>query len=438
MRHLPALLLAAGALLPAAPVWAQPAEQMTVSPADMFAIVDAARDRGDLATAEAALRALSRNRDAGIRQEARFRLGMMLAANGRHSEAASLFREILDDEPKAQRVRLELARTLDAMGDEAGARRALREVQAGGLPPDVARFVDRYAAALRAQKPLGVSLDLALAPDSNINRAPQSRTFGTVVGDFELDEDSRRRSGVGAALRLQAFARTPLSDQTSLLVRMEGSADLYRETSFNDVALTLLAGPEFRLGSHRLNIEAGPQMRWYGGQPYARNISLAATWLAPIGRTSQLRSTVSVGSVDNHFNDLQDGSSYAMAFSYERALSARSGVGASLSVDRKKLGDPIYSTIGGQLGVFGYREFGAVTVIGAISLGHLEADARLPLFPRRRVDRLARGSLTMTWRELKLGSLAPLLRITAESNSSTIELYSYRRLRTEVGVTRAF
>lgn len=55
-----------------------------------------------------------------------------------------------------------MARALELIGDEAGARRALRKAQAGGLPTEVARFVDRYSAALRARKPFGASLEIAL------------------------------------------------------------------------------------------------------------------------------------------------------------------------------------------------------------------------------------------------------------------------------------
>ncbi len=64
----------------------------------------------------------------------------------------------------------------------------MRQAQAGGLPPEVARFVDRYSAALRDQKPLGASIDIAPAPDSNIDRATRSQTLGTVLGDFTFDE----------------------------------------------------------------------------------------------------------------------------------------------------------------------------------------------------------------------------------------------------------
>jgi hypothetical protein len=347
-------------------------------------------------------------------------------------------RTILDEKPDAQRVRLELARVLELMGDEAGALRLLRAAQAGDLPPEVAQFVDRYSAALRSRKPLGATLEVALAPDSNVNRATRSETLGTVLGDFELDADARPRSGVGLALRGQAFARQQVGGSTSVVGRVSGSTDLFRDGQFNDVAVGLSGGPELRLGSDRLTLEAGRIWRRYGQAPYSTSWTLAATYAHPLNRQSQLRGTAMVGLVDHRRNHLLDGQSYAVSASYERALSERTGIGATLSAERQSLADPAYSLIGGQVSLFGYHEVGPVTLVATAAHGRLGADDRLALLPKRRSDRLYRLSLGATLRSLQVGGFAPLVRLTAERNHSAVEIYDYRRLRAELGVTRAF
>ncbi len=409
-----------------------------ISAAQMFALADVARARGDARTAEAAYRAMADDSSPEIRSEARFRLGMMLAGAGQLSEAALLFRRILDEQPRAQRVRLELARLLDLIGDEAGARKALREAQAGGLPPEVARLVDRYSAALRAQKPFGASFEFAVAPDSNINRATRADTLGTVLGDFTLGEDARQRSGVGAALRGQAYARLPLGETANLLARVSGRSDLYREKAYNDVALDIAVGPELRLGRDRLAAEAGATWRRFGGETYSTTANLALNYLHPLDPQSQLRATAAFAAIDNNRNSLQDGRGYTFSLTYERAYSSRFGVGASLAADRQALRDPGYSTRSGQLSVFGYRDVGAATLVGTLGYGRLEADERLIIYPRRRVDSSYRASLGATFRQLTIGDFAPLVRVTFERNRSSIELFDYRRLRTEFGITRAF
>ncbi len=82
---------------PAAGVEQAPEGVAKLSLTELFAWAEAARSRGDARMAEAAYRALAGDADLRIRSEARFRLGMMYGGLSRHSEAAILFRQILDD-----------------------------------------------------------------------------------------------------------------------------------------------------------------------------------------------------------------------------------------------------------------------------------------------------------------------------------------------------
>jgi len=412
--------------------------QVQLSAPQMFELADAALARKDAEVAESALRALMNDPDIHVRIEARFRLGMMYASILRYGEAAILFRQILDAQSDAQRVRLELARVLDLMGDESGARRALREAQAGGLPPDVARFVDRYSAALRSRKTLGASIELAIAPDTNVNRATRSNTLGTVLGDFTLNEDAQEKSGVGAALAAQAYARHDVAGNVTIVARGGASADLYRESDFNDVSLGLAVGPEMRFGGDRIALEAGRTWRWYAGHPFSTTSTIGINYFHPIDRQSQLRAIATVGDIDNKLNPLQDGQGYTLSLSYERALSQRAGLGISLVADRQDARDPGYALTSGQLSVLGYREIGAATLVATLSYGRVEADARQFIFARRRVDDLYRLSLGATFRQFAVGGFAPLVRLTAERNRSSIELHDYQRLRAEFGITRSF
>lgn len=411
---------------------------IAISADQLLALADQARRGGDFAAAETAFRALLADPSVEVRSEARFRLAMMLVGLKRLPEAAILLRQILDEQPNAQRVRLELAHVLDLMGNEAGARRALREAQAGGLPLDIARLVDRYSAALRAQKPVGASIDIALAPDSNINRATRSDTLGTILGDFALDENAKQRSGVGLALRGQGYARVPLSDKVNVLGRISGSADLYRASEFNDLALAIGLGPELRSGADRLSLEAGGLWRWFGGDAYSRAATIGLNYFHPLGRKSQLLTSATVAFVDNRLNRFQDGRTYSASLSYERALSSRAGIGITLSADRQALRDPGYSTWSGQIGLFAYRDAGPVTLVGTVTYGRLKADDRLLLLPESRSDCLYRASLGATFRNFRIGTFAPFVRATFERNHSTAEIYDLRRVRTEFGLTKAF
>jgi hypothetical protein len=417
---------------------APPHRQVIATASDLFRLAEDLNGRGLTDQAEQVLELLSRDPNADVRNEARYRRSKLLEARGQDRDAALLLRRILDEKPDAAPVRLELAQLLDRMGDKDAAWRELRAVQSAGLPPAVARLVDRYSEALRAARPWGASFELAIAPDSNISRATRSDTLGTVLGDFEIDEESQAKSGTGLSLRGQAFRRFAIWGESNLLVRAGAFADLYRETDFNDVALDLASGPEFQLGRNRINLEIGATQRWFGQEPFQRSVRIAGDWTRPLGRLTQLRLNASAALVDNQTNDLQDGKLYSGQLSVERALSPTTGVGLTLGLDRQSLEDPGYSTTGWRAGFLGWREIGRATLYAQAQYGRLRADERLQLFPDKRSERYLRFSLGATFRRFTFGGFAPVSRLVLERNRSTIEFYDYKRIRTEVGITRAF
>lgn len=418
---------------------ASQARTLILAPAEMFKLAELADARGNPAMASDIYAALERDPDPDVRAEAKFRHARQLLGEKRNRDAALLLRSLVDEKPNAMVARLELAHALDLLGEPDAALRELRAAQAGGLPPAVARIVDRYSQALRASRAFGASLEIAFAPDSNINRATRSDSLGTILGDFDIDQQSKAKSGTGISLRGQAFRRFALAGRdTSLLVRLSGFADLYGQATFNDVAVDLGAGPELRFGRNQLNIEIGATRRWFGQKPFVRSGRVRALLARPLGSRMQLRLAGTVALIDNELNDLEDGKSYAGRIELERALTATTGVGLNLSIDREVLKDAGYSTTGWRAGLIGWHDVGRMTFTAEADFGKLHADERLTLFPARRGDRYSRFSVGATFRQLQFRGFAPLTRFTVERNRSTIEVYDYRRIRSEFGVVRAF
>ncbi|WP_082010374.1 surface lipoprotein assembly modifier [Novosphingobium malaysiense] len=410
-----------------------------LSAAQVFALADAARAKGDFATAETAYRALGHDPDLELRTEARFRLGMMLADDLHHyTDAAIEFRRILDDKPEAVRVRLELARVLALTGNMRGAERQFRAAEAAGLPPQVERMVRFYANALNAHKPFGGSIEVALAPDSNINRATRSDTLGTVIGDFTLDKDARAKSGVGVDLRGQAYWREGLEKGTDLLVRVSAGGNLYRDSRFNDISTGVQIGPQYTLGKDRITLAAGPTWRWYGNDLYTFSYGGTANWQHPTGKRSQLRIESGITHVENKRNALQVADDFTLSASFDRAFSARMGGGIQVYGFREAARDPGYSLASGGASAYAFREAGRTTLIGTLGYSHLEADARLFLYPERRVEDRYSASIAATLRALHVGAFAPLVRVKWERNRSSIEIYDYKRISAELGVSSAF
>lgn len=411
---------------------------VTLAPAAMFHVAEEAVRNADISTAETIYRALASNPSIEIRSEAKFRLALLIGKEGRLADGATLLRQVLDEQPGAQRVRVELAGLLAMMGDISAARREIRAAQAGGLPPEVAQMIDRFSVALRAHKPVGGSFSLAVASDSNINRATRSDTLGTIIGDFVLDEEAKAHSGRGLAFDGQGYGRVHLGGDHSMLFSLSGSADLYKKSRFNDVTVLARAGPELRLGSARLNLSGGAARRWFGEEPYTTSIGAGFDITRPILSIAQVRASGTGDRVRNHRNALESGWQFAGSTAVEFALSPRSGAGVAVSGIRRSLRDAGYSTTAGQVTVFGYRDLGRMTLTASASAGRLEADRRLFLYPDKRSETLLRGTLGATVRQLTFRGFAPTAKLTLERNRSSIAIYDYRRAAFEIGIARAF
>ena len=304
---------------------------------------------------------------------------------------------------------------------------------------EVARLVDRYSEALRAVRPQGASFEIAIAPDSNINQSTRSDTLATILGDFDIDEESQATSGLGLSLHGQAYRRLALGNSPhTLLVRASGSANLYKKSRFDDIALDLAAGPELEFGSNRLVIEAAATQRWFGLDPYMRSARLSASLIRPLGRRMQMQLIGSVGLADYRLNDLQDGKTFFGRAKLERALSPTTGIAMNLTAIRNSAHDPGYSTTEWRTALLAWRDIGRATFTAQAEFGRLQADDRLLLFPEERSDHYYSFSLGATYRRFNFAGFSPVTRISFERNRSTVEFYDYKRTRTEFGITRAF
>lgn len=425
------------AIPPQAPA-APPAAVVRMDAGQLLLFAARSEQEGKAALAQSAYEALTGDRRAEVRNEARLRLARLHALAGRRNAAATLLRRILDEQPQAAPIRFALAQLLVSIGDEPGAQRELRAVRAGDLPLDAARLVDRFSEALRVRKPIGGSFEVAVAPDSNVNRATLSDTVGTVIGTFDIGEEAQARSGVGLALRGNGYARVSMADGVTLLARALASADLYRQAGYNDMALALAAGPEFRLGTNRLALEVGGTHRWFGRRRVEESLHLSASLARPLDARTQITLAASAAIVRNRLNRLQSGRTLGGKATVEHALSPTTGVGLSLSGERQVLGDVAYSATGWRAALMGWRQVGRATLTAVAEVGGLAADERLALFPKKRADDYRRLSLGATLRQFSVGGFAPLVRLSYERNRSSVEFYDYARRRTEVGVTRAF
>ena len=409
-----------------------------LSAADVFAIADRYIGAGRLDDAETLLRGLTKDPEADIRAEARFRLAQLRESRGDRAGAVELYKALLDEKPNAQRVRLELARLLALAGDESGARRELRRAGAAGLPDDVARAVDRFALALRSSRPFGASFEVAIAPDSNINRATDRETVDTVIAPLLLNPDARARSGIGLSLSGQAFSRAEIGRDVAILTRLSGSANLYGASRFNDVVATIATGPEFLAGRTRWRPAVIASRRWFGGERYSDGYGLSLNVLKPIDTRSQIEAEATM--LKNRYPTVavQNGTLYDANIAYDRALTPRFSTRIAARLDRQTAVEPALALTSGAIELLASHSFGKQLIFVQGSVGLLGADERLALFPRTRHD--TRYDLTggIILRAFSFKGLSPLVRVTRSVNDSTVGIYDFKRTRVEFALSREF
>ena len=222
------------------------------------------------------------------------------------------------------------------------------------------------------------------------------------------------------------------------MVRVSASGDFYRESNFDDYSIVLQAGPAYRSGRDRINLAAVVGWRWFGRSPFSFTYGGNAEWIHPTGERAQLRLNGAITHREDRFSGQRSVDSFALSAGIDRALSKRFGVGFKLQAQRDSAKDPGYSTVSAGFNALAFREFGRTTAVLNLGYSRLEADRRLFLFPRRRVDDRYSASVAGTFRALRVGSFAPLLRVSYERNKSTVGINDFSRVAAEIGVVAAF
>lgn len=404
-----------------------------VSPAELFRLADDLRAAGRDADADAALRALFADADGDVRREARFRLARSLVARARYAEAIALLERLLAERPGAAPARLELARALELSGDHPRSLREFARLQAGALPADLAREVDRVVSTLRSARPFGGSLEVGLAPDSNANQA--TAATAVLVGGlpFALDRSARARAGLGLETAGQLFWRLPLSGTTRLVVDAVGRGTLYRDHALDGGDAELSVGPEF---AGRLRPALFGARRWYAGRGYAWSWGGTGQWLHPVSRRTVLDLDARVERTAVERSRAADGTGTTLSAAVERALRPALFVRLSAFGTRYAARSPAFSTTAGGAALLVARDFGPVSLYGQAGWSRLSAPAS-PLGGARRDNRvdLAAG---LSVRRLRLLGASPVLRISHGRNASTAVLYDTTRTRVEAALSRPF
>lgn len=386
---------------------------------------------------------------AGVPQyslEYRFLTGFIAEQTGDYPRAASMFRAILVDDPKQTRVRLELARTLFAMGRAQAADREFRlAAEDRDLPPDVLRTIRLARNVIRSKRAWTLNVDAGFAPDSNINNATGADSitvlFGAIPIPLTLSPDARARSGTGYFATIDSGLKLPVGGGVSLLGDVDVARTDYRERAFDDFSYELAAGAELALGQDlRVRMQAVGADRVYGHRLATRQIGLKGGMEADLSQSGRLGLQLDVRRTTAPFDNSYNGWQSGLYATYERVVARSFVTSAGLFVRRDALRAAAYSSVelGALAGLGGELPLGFNLGLSG-SASRALFDAPIPLFsdaPRhdwRFSLRATLGNRAFNWR-----GFSPTIGISWGRIDSTLPFYANNRTRLRVALARYF
>jgi tetratricopeptide (TPR) repeat protein len=368
-----------------------------------------------------------------------FLTGLIAFGRGDTQRAIAIFREILIDHPDAERVRLELARAFFVAKDYGNAARQFNFARAGHPPAPVLANIDRYLFAIRQAKALSYSLEISVAPDTNLNGGSASQEVTLYGLPFDLSDDARRRSGVGLEVDASGEWAPRLSPATRLRLGASAQRREYSGGRFDDLTAAAYAGPRFVTPRWDLSLLATANRRWYGGVLYStgRGARITATYYP----SPQIALTTDLGSQQIDFDSAtyMNGRLTSLGETAMFALTPSSGVIVKAGGARHNAGVEAYSNRNGYLSAGYFRDFPhgfSAYVETAASLTRY--DAAVAAFGRRRVDVSSSTTVNVLNRHIVFSRFTPRLSYTYTSQHSTIPLYRFDRSRLEMGLTTQF
>lgn len=406
-------------------------------PATVLRLAQDAEQVGNRQAARAYYQALSADLSPTIREAAAIALARMDLADGDKQSAGIVIRRELDRQPKSLRLRLMLASVLVQTGEVESARHQLRSALALPLPPGLASRIGRYSDQLQTQQPISANLSVAVAPDSNINSATSADKIGTVIGDFQLTDDSKARSGFGLALGGDVVRRFDLR-KVQLSLGARGMASLYRDHQFDEAIGEVFVRTDRQAGPLSVSLEINARGQWRGYHALVRQSGIAVRTGLRMGKRTAANLWLDAGLAQVVPNARQSGHYLSVDGSLERSLTPTLAMAIGPTISRYKAREPAYSMTSWGVHVDAVLDIGRATLSLGLAQRWAKADDRLALLPEARRERATDLQLGLNLRTFTFGGMAPFARLTVTNNRSNVAIYDYRRRRLEFGLSRAF
>lgn len=376
-------------------------------------------------------------------------LGIAAVNEGQNTRGVFALERVLSQEPNNARARAEIARAYLALGETDTARTEFNAVRKQDIPPEVARTIDRYLAAVDQQQSskqtaLTGYLEAQLGYDSNVNAAPGDSQiaipmFGGAL--FTLDHNSRAQGAGFARLGGGLSLHQPLGSDLALVIGASGYKKFNSGKSrFDTSNADLNVGLAWRQNLSTWSLTGQYNNFWLDDADYRRAAGLTGQWQHALNPRSQISAFVQYADLNYHGQRIRDADRWVYGGAYAHALSGGQVIFTSLygiTENEKAHQMPWlgHSGHGLRLGAQ-TRSDQPLIYFANLSIEQRRYGGSEPAFLKKRKDTQYDLTLGAHYRLAPRWSLSPSLSYT--KNSSGVKINDYRRTIASLSLRRSF
>jgi len=250
-----------------------------------------------------------------------------------YSSAAFRYQLMLEHNTNLPRVRVELARTLQAMGKSKAARDEYERVLTGDVPPMVRRNLQAQLQAINMHRRWGGVFSLGYMYDSNVNAAPADPNIQAFGLPFVLDSASTEKSdnALVGSISFGKYFDGPVGDEWRYDVY--GNFLKYAsENDFDSYSVGFSMGPNF-YSNAQLYLPLGINTSWENGKRATQSVSFSLSLSRSFSQQLRTSGQLSFQYDDDlRSSDESNGRSTGIAGNLQYTVNPRNMVELGLSV----------------------------------------------------------------------------------------------------------
>jgi hypothetical protein len=371
--------------------------------------------------------------------ETHFLLGLIAVDRRDYRAAIAQFRKALAIDPGSARLRLELARAFYLAKDYSNAEFQFERALAGDLPPAVKANARRFLAQVRREKHWSFGFNFGVAPDTNVNAGSSARETIIFGLPFQLGDDAKMRSGIGAIGAASAEFSPVITGHWRWKVGLAAQRREYGRTRFDETIARGWSGPEWLGENIDVSAAATVLVRWYGGRLYQQAVGGRIETIIYRGSHTAIPLGISGQQFDYPTYPAQSGPVWSASAGLVRILDPTTSATILLSgaMQHARARDLSNRSLLASLGVTRDLRGGfTLTVAPTYAISNYEAPDAFSGIVRR--DRSTELRVTILNRRAVIWRFTPTITYTHTRRTSTIGLYDLAQDRVECGLTTQF